>query len=451
VLYEVRLHRSLARHEGRFVNKLLRAALIAAACGCAAVAFGCGFLVAAMVVRNPEWVWRDLIFGKDMFIGHPFRYLVGMACGGAMAAVLACAARTPPRPWRAMAARALLLAVALGVSLGLGEIALRLYLVRAQGRIGTLEQLRSRRDHDRHVAVKSKTPLAVIIEPSVDTNVIYELIPRLDRDFGHRRLVTNGDGMRESRDYPRERTPGVLRIVGIGDSGMFGWSCEQDEDYLAVLEKNLNASSSVTRAEVLNLGTPGYNTAQEVALLKKDGLPYRPDIVVLGWSVNDFDPPFLRARHEPVWRWDRSHAFDLLFHRNRFWATLAGSEIVGRGDVEGGESAAGETDDGISRVRSAAAELSRLSRQHGFHVLAFGTMRDIAEQTLGEAGLDTANAARLLEGNDYPKEWAVFGMHPRAEGHRVLGAALEQELRRRGWLGGRPDPASPAAGAGSPP
>jgi hypothetical protein len=40
-------------------------------------------------------------------------------------------------------------------------------------------------------------------------------------------------------------------------------------------------------AEVLNFGVSGYETEQEVEFFKTGGLKYRPDVVIVGYSIND--------------------------------------------------------------------------------------------------------------------------------------------------------------------
>jgi hypothetical protein len=44
-------------------------------------------------------------------------------------------------------------------------------------------------------------------------------------------------GMRDSQECAHERTPGTVRILGLGDSGMFGWAVHQDSDYLSVSDE----------------------------------------------------------------------------------------------------------------------------------------------------------------------------------------------------------------------
>ncbi|MDG1984744.1 MAG: GDSL-type esterase/lipase family protein [Planctomycetota bacterium] len=98
---------------------------------------------------------------------------------------------------------------------------------------------------------------------------------------------------------------GGLRVVCLGDSFTFGWGVEDGETYPVQLEanlKNLLAARTASQvapsgprrsardAEVLNVGLPGYNTWQEHRLYEKLVRPMAPDVVVLGWYLNDLDP-----------------------------------------------------------------------------------------------------------------------------------------------------------------
>lgn len=146
--------------------------------------------------------------------------------------------------------------------------------------------------------------LGGIIRLAPERRRIYELVPNtrvvLHNWMGgnHTPIALNADGFRD-RDYPRAKPAGVRRVVGIGDSFMFGWGVAPGWDYLAVLEQRLAAEAKGTRWEVLNLAVPGYNTAMEVETLKARGLAYAPDVVVVGFCWNDIDlPNFIRAPAE---------------------------------------------------------------------------------------------------------------------------------------------------------
>jgi len=91
----------------------------------------------------------------------------------------------------------------------------------------------------------------------------------------------NSRGYR-GREYPWDR-PAGFRILGLGDSFAFGFGVEEDDTYLARLERAL-ASGHV---EVINAGLAGMGPDNEAALLAADGGALRPDLVLLGLFVGN--------------------------------------------------------------------------------------------------------------------------------------------------------------------
>jgi hypothetical protein len=284
------------------------------------------------------------------------------------------------------------------------------------------------------VRVRSSHPLAHIIRLSDVPSIVYELKPKLDLEFGHRRVVTNAAGMRDSRDYPLERSPKSVRILGVGDSGMFGWNVEQDEDYLSVLEKTLAARQDGILYEVLNLAVPGYNTQLEVETVRTKGLAYRPDVVIIAWCDNDYSLPFFFYQHGDFSRLDVSFLYTLVFAPARLPEIAAGGvRDLRDGDKQRTTQAmSGGTD--VAGVRASLLDLMALGKANGFHVLLFGPIRREILEIARDIGIDFENTIELVPPESVPKEWAVHAMHPRMEGHRLLGERLAGALDRRGWL-----------------
>jgi len=102
----------------------------------------------------------------------------------------------------------------------------------------------------------------------------------------------NDLGFRGQTPDPDLDGDGGLRVVCLGDSFTFGWGVEDDETYPVQLEGAIAAAAGegAKPAEVLNVGLPGYNTWQEHRLYEKLVRPMEPDVVVLGWYLNDLDP-----------------------------------------------------------------------------------------------------------------------------------------------------------------
>ena len=99
---------------------------------------------------------------------------------------------------------------------------------------------------------------------------------------------TNSLGFRDTREYPLSKAPGTFRILVLGDSVTFGHGALYETSYPYLLEKRLREWRPDVKWEVWNLGIPGYNTAQELAYLNEVGERYAPDLVIVGFFLNDF-------------------------------------------------------------------------------------------------------------------------------------------------------------------
>ena len=396
--------------------------------GCWACAAGCFGLVALLVVFGIPWA--RVVYAED-----PYAHLAAGLGFLFLAWVVRVGWRSPARAWGRLLGKGAMLLVSLALSFALGELLVRTMLIRNQ-EANSLDRLKHLRAQGKKLPVRSSHPLAHIITPSDHSRLVYELRPDLELKFGHRLLRTNRDGMRDDRNYDHAKPEGVVRIVGIGDSGMFGWGVEQNEDYLSVLRSNLAGRTTGRRYEVLNLAVPGYNTQLELEALRFKGLPYRPDVVVVGWCDNDFALPMFLLEKENFRRRDVSFLHLLMFKRDQYLNLIAGAHFRDQREFDQSR-VAEELVDGsdFAGVEHALRELKALGAQEGFRVLAFGSMHPKAVEIFRRVEIPYCNLREHIPGTRYPKEWAVQCMHPRAEGHRTLAGYLERELDRLGWLG----------------
>lgn len=107
----------------------------------------------------------------------------------------------------------------------------------------------------------------------------------------------NSLGLRSREVGPKKS--GTYRILVLGDSLVFLGETSSGELYTEVLERRLNARSAngPHAFEVINAGVPGYTTYQELEFLKIYGLEMQPDLVVLGFVLNDL---FYKYQHKPT-------------------------------------------------------------------------------------------------------------------------------------------------------
>jgi len=106
--------------------------------------------------------------------------------------------------------------------------------------------------------------------------------------WGHP-VENNRFGYRE-RDFATPKPPGVFRIVILGDSLTWGAGLAPDERYSNLLEKSLNETYPVKKFEVLNFGIPGGPTIEERDILRKYREQVQPDLIIVGFCINDPQP-----------------------------------------------------------------------------------------------------------------------------------------------------------------
>jgi lysophospholipase L1-like esterase len=114
----------------------------------------------------------------------------------------------------------------------------------------------------------------------------WDLLPNWEGEVSLTKVSTNSFGMRDD-EFPFEKPENSLRILVLGDSFTFGLGVEQSAIYPKQLEQILNRQESEFSVSVLNGGVGGYNTEQELKWLKEKGLAFDPDIVIVGFVLND--------------------------------------------------------------------------------------------------------------------------------------------------------------------
>lgn len=314
-----------------------------------------------------------------------------------------------------------------------------------------LDELRARAGWQRATsqarpAAGTVTRLADVVRPSSDPRRVYELEPDLDVHLPTR-VVTNEAGFR-GRPFVAAKAPRTVRVIGLGDSVMFGLGLEESEAFLARLGERLSAGHPSVIWETLNLAVPGYNTVNEVATLAACGLGYAPDVVVLHVVTDDLNvPKFIVRRSLPL-------ALDHSFLMERL--AWVGDSLPGRGSqlVESvrrrdGVRAAALTPGiramaGIAAFEDALAELTRLAHDHDFAVLAVAheDLSPEIDRALRSARITTVTSTRLVaqymnrngirDARDPRLVFSRTDPHPSALVHDLIAEALARHLARTG-------------------
>jgi hypothetical protein len=96
-------------------------------------------------------------------------------------------------------------------------------------------------------------------------------------------LAINRHGLR-GPERGHAKPAGVKRILLLGDSFVEGYTVDEEATVRASLERMLESEGPV---EVINGGTHGYSTDQQLLFFRAEGRRYAPDEVVLLFYYND--------------------------------------------------------------------------------------------------------------------------------------------------------------------
>ena len=139
-------------------------------------------------------------------------------------------------------------------------------------------------------------------------------------------ISLNSEGFRDV-ELPKQKPSSVFRIICLGDSWTFGWSVGSTQSYPQKLQDMLRREFPETSFEVFNLGVAGYSSIQGLRLLKTKVLDLNPDVVVLGFAMNEPRMAGINDRHASAGEnlvqtlssvLNKSESFKLL----RYWVLL---------------------------------------------------------------------------------------------------------------------------------
>ena len=97
--------------------------------------------------------------------------------------------------------------------------------------------------------------------------------------------TANSNGHRDN-EVSMLRTPGVFRILLLGDSFTVGASVAQDEAYPQVLERMLN-NDNTRHIEIINAAVGGWGPFQYAQYYEHYGREFDPDAIILGFFVGN--------------------------------------------------------------------------------------------------------------------------------------------------------------------
>jgi len=282
----------------------------------------------------------------------------------------------------------------------------------------------------------------LMYQESTDPALGVELVPGADFEFTGvtipippTRVVISNQGLRDV-EIVRPKPAGRRRLLCLGDSTTFGWGVEMEEGFCYRLNGLLGRQWNT-----VNLGVPGYNTSQEVRRLETVGLSFEPDVVMVLFDGNDYQPPldYGGADSWTTWLTDRSALVQWIRKRLRGGGGTPEDEAhhdAGIAAADGGPArgpSEGPAWDGKAAVLNAFTQLIKMSQTQGFRLLVLMPNSDedqelrrlldrytVPYQSMRDALMGPPNDVLIPEDN-----------HPNAEGHARIARLAARILRER--------------------
>ena len=133
--------------------------------------------------------------------------------------------------------------------------------------------------------------------PEDRTALLRRFVPTLPQQFRANptwSIALNESGFRSAAFAPK--APQTIRIACVGDSWTFGMNVNQDQTYPARLAAWLRTRRPDMRVDVENFGVLGYSSFQGRRLLETRVLDLKPDVVAIGFGMNDSEVAGYRDR-----------------------------------------------------------------------------------------------------------------------------------------------------------
>jgi lysophospholipase L1-like esterase len=131
---------------------------------------------------------------------------------------------------------------------------------------------------------------------TADRELGWKLVPGAEDEDGGARVRINAKGLR-GPEVAYERAEGAVRILWLGDSVTFGYGVEATDAIFPFRVASLLAERLARPVESVDAGVGGYSPWQEQAWLERDGWRYAPDLVVVGFVLNDLTEPLSLVRY----------------------------------------------------------------------------------------------------------------------------------------------------------
>lgn len=347
-----------------------------------------------------------------------------------------------PSPRRRLAFRVITVVVATVVSLGLVEICLLLSGINNDYRDSAATVLMPQVGGPTELSECGHVPYATIrMQFPTNPRGYFSTQNTIDHKF-------NSVGWRDD-EHSLKKPDGTFRILGVGDSYLYGQGVKPRDRCLDRLPGLLKCEWPNTLFETINTGQPGYNTVQELKSLEHCGWNYSPDLVILHFVPNDIEPDIYTKKAKVEFFTEYTTSFlgtDWLSQHSELWALARRKiwgQIKGRAYIRQSIDSFRSQPEKWNSCRSSIAEMARQCKERdvGFLVVVFPffinlngdypfqAIHDRVKEFCDESKIHCLDLREAFRGYRGPELWVhPVDQHPNDEAHRIAAEAIANEL-----------------------
>lgn len=263
------------------------------------------------------------------------------------------------------------------------------------------------------------------IENSHDPLLGYTLTPNITVRFSQNIFVrtptflvkTNMEGFRDI-NHSINKLPGIIRIIVMGDSFVWGSGLEYEEIFTSKLQR------SIKNVEIFNFGVPGYNIVQEIRIFIKKGLKYHPDIAIF-LEGNPFSPP-IPFNEKEIFGWLSKNIYVYrLFSLLKLHYKVSHTSPEIKRKME---------EIAFSELKT----LARLKKMYNFKAIFMAPSPHVEIQKLFNEAASLGFEVYFY-GKDLPRQEGEYRIsrwdaHPNSEWHSLMAEIIKKKLFELGWI-----------------
>ncbi len=270
--------------------------------------------------------------------------------------------------------------------------------------------------------------------------------------------VHNSAGWRDS-EHSIDKPAGTYRILGLGDSYLWGQGVRADEICLSRVGDTLNTELEGIRVETINTAISATNTEYQLSLLRDRGLAYSPDAVIVHFVLNDVEadlytdkpkieffrnyttiyahPDWLSGRSR-LWGWARRRWLEIFSARAYVKQAIASFNTESEGWVRCSEA--------LDQIQATCGERDiplLVAIFPFFHQLdgdyPFSVVHDAVRGHCESSGIRVVDLREYYGGYSGPELWVhPTDQHPNEIAHGIAGDAIANYLLRNAEAFGLP-------------